>query len=312
MPKGDREILKADTEDGYTPLANLILEALAMAKMSGVQKGICMFLFRRTYGWGIKEDAITLREFAEAVDSSITYVSKQLKQLIEWKVIIRTNYEPGKTPTYTFNTRVAQWDKGCLNVQGLNEKTKQGLYKCARVGLSICSRVEQDQSLDTPESTDTLNKDINKDLNKSTSTYVDEQAHQNYPIPKNKSKDPKPKYSEDAKTVAKHLREKLENSGVTVFPRDWYLKEYAVAQRLLKNSSLDELKSCIDWLFSHEYWHDKTDSLLVVERQLPKYQLQKGGNDNVRGAPGNKRNTCQDDENQPDVTKDKLFTRGLD
>ena len=40
MPKGDRDILKADLEDGYTPIANLILEALALAKMSGVQKGI--------------------------------------------------------------------------------------------------------------------------------------------------------------------------------------------------------------------------------------------------------------------------------
>ena len=79
MAKGDREILKADLDDGYTPLANLILEALAMAKMSGVQKGLCMFLFRRTYGWGIKEDEITLKEFAEGVNSSISYVSKQLK-----------------------------------------------------------------------------------------------------------------------------------------------------------------------------------------------------------------------------------------
>lgn len=150
MAKGDREILKADLDDGYTPLANLILEALAMAKMSGVQKGLCMFLFRRTYGWGIKEDEITLNEFAEGVNSSISYVSKQLKQLIEWNVIIRTKYEPGKTPTYTFNTRVAQWDKGCIDVQGLNEKIKQGLYKCSKQGLNKQARVEHSETIDTP------------------------------------------------------------------------------------------------------------------------------------------------------------------
>jgi len=38
VAKGDREILKADTDDGYTTVANLLLEALAMAKMTGVQK----------------------------------------------------------------------------------------------------------------------------------------------------------------------------------------------------------------------------------------------------------------------------------
>ena len=55
MPKGDRDNLKADCEDGFTRIANLILEALALAKLNGTQKGICFFIFRRTYGWnGVK------------------------------------------------------------------------------------------------------------------------------------------------------------------------------------------------------------------------------------------------------------------
>lgn len=173
MPKGDRDILKADLEDGYTPIANLILEALALAKMSGVQKGICLFLFRRTYGWGIKEDEISLREFAEAVDSSSSYVSKQLKQLIEWNVISRTRYNPGKTPTYAFNTRVADWDKGCINVQGLNECTIQGLYKCTKVGLNERARVDKVPGLDNPPSEPPLKKDINKVKESITTSTTD-------------------------------------------------------------------------------------------------------------------------------------------
>lgn len=163
MPKGDRDVLKADLEDGYTPIANLILEALAIARMSGIQKGICLFLFRRTYGWGIKEEEISLKEFAEAVDSSSSYVSKQLKQLIEWNVIVRTSYNPGKTPAYTFNTRVADWNKGCINIQGLHECTIQGLYKCTRVGLNECARVDKAPCLDNPSSEPHLKKELNKD-----------------------------------------------------------------------------------------------------------------------------------------------------
>ncbi|MCG8400022.1 MAG: replication protein [Firmicutes bacterium] len=160
MAKGDREIFKADIDDGYTKIADLLLEALAMAKLNGVQKGICLFIWRRTYGWGIKEDRIPLKEFARACDSSETYISKQIKQLVGWKIILRTSYEPGKVPSFTINTRIAQWDKGCLNEQGLNDCISQGLYKCARVPLSDCARVDQDSALEREEIEAPLKTDI--------------------------------------------------------------------------------------------------------------------------------------------------------
>lgn len=124
MSLGDREILKADLDDGYTKIANLLLEALAMARLSSTQKGICLFLMRRTYGWGKAEDAISLSDFATACGTSPGYISRQIKDLLNKKVICRVSYQPGKTPVYTFNTRVADWDKGCINVQGLNECTR--------------------------------------------------------------------------------------------------------------------------------------------------------------------------------------------
>lgn len=148
MAKGDREILKADTDDGYTKIADLLLEALAMSKLNGVQKGICLFLWRRTYGWEQKEDQISLKEFAQACDSEESYMSKQLKQLVVWNVILRTSYQPGKIPTYAFNTRVDQWNKGCLNRQGLSECTRQGLFKRTRQGLSDQTRVDSGSDLE--------------------------------------------------------------------------------------------------------------------------------------------------------------------
>lgn len=150
MPQGDRDILKADTEDGYTKIANLLLEALAMAKLNGTQKGICMFLWRRTYGWGKSEDAISLKDYSEACGTSEPYVSRQINILLNKNVIIRVKYEPGKTPIYTFNTRVAQWDKGCLNVQELSNRIRQGLYDCIRVGLSDCEGVNHETALENP------------------------------------------------------------------------------------------------------------------------------------------------------------------
>ncbi len=46
MPKGDKAILKADPDDGTTPVSNLLLEALAIAKLSGMEKGALAYLWR--------------------------------------------------------------------------------------------------------------------------------------------------------------------------------------------------------------------------------------------------------------------------
>ncbi|MGJ0848776.1 replication protein [Tissierella praeacuta] len=127
MPN-DKEILKAELDDGYGRVANLLLEALSISKLNGKQMSICLFIIRRTYSWRKKSDEITLNEFALACDSSETYMSKQIKQLISWGVIRRNNYSPGKTPEYEINTRVEEWDKGCLNRQGLVENIVNKLY----------------------------------------------------------------------------------------------------------------------------------------------------------------------------------------
>jgi len=148
MPKGDRERFKADCEDGYTKIANLLLEALAMCKINGTQKGICLFLFRRTYGWGKAEDAISLADFAASCGTSKPYISRQLQQLLKKNIIKRVSYQPGKTPIYKFNTRVIEWDRGCIDVEGLSDCIKQGLYEQTKAGLSECTTVNESQTQD--------------------------------------------------------------------------------------------------------------------------------------------------------------------
>ncbi len=181
MPRGDREIFKADCDDGFTKIANLLLEALTLARLNGVQKGICMFLFRRTYGWNRTEDAISLGEFADACGSSRAYISRQLTELIKKNIVYRVAYHPGKTPVYSLVTSIADWDQSCidinalatnaaqgiydcsdtgvqglhdctsLTVQGLHKSIIQGLHECTTEGLCIRTRVNQPTSLAQPE-----------------------------------------------------------------------------------------------------------------------------------------------------------------
>jgi len=283
------ERFKADIDDGYTTIANLLLEALAMAKMTGVQKGICLFLVRRTYGWGRKEDRITLKEFAQACDTSPSYISRQLKELIKWNVIKRVSYKPGKTPVYTFNTRVAQWDKGCMDVQGLRDSAIQGLYNRARVPFNNRARVVHAKTLGTTGPAGSPKESIKTIGKKGISSGED---HNDLPAPQEQQPTPKQKKrgpSEQAKEIGRYLKAKLTKAGVNHLPRDWHLKNYATADRMIK-SGVDpgELLACIDWLFADAYWCDKVTDLLVVERQYPKFKLQRSdpGGHTARGDPG--------------------------
>lgn len=72
MPKGDRAMLKADPEDGTTPVANLLLEALVVARLTSKERAALLFLIRRTYGWYIggarlKSDIIPLTTWAKVL-----------------------------------------------------------------------------------------------------------------------------------------------------------------------------------------------------------------------------------------------------
>lgn len=173
MPKGDYEKLIADPEDGTTQIAHLLLEAVAIAELNGKQKGLILYLWRRTYGWRSgdgsmekhKEARITLKEWAAAVNSKKSYISKILNDLVEKNIIIRKEYKPGKTPVYSMNTRVIEWDRGCVNVEQLRKNSVEGFYKHGTQGFRDRGRVDKAGDQPPQGIPASLNKGLNKDLN---------------------------------------------------------------------------------------------------------------------------------------------------
>lgn len=135
MPKNNQLTFEADCKNGFTRIANLILDALPLAKLNGTQKGICLFLFRRTYGWKRKYDAISLKDFAAACGTSTTYISRQIAELLRKNIIRRLVYQPGKTPVYEFVSNLAEWDPSCIDLEKLAGNDRAGVYQCKPAGL---------------------------------------------------------------------------------------------------------------------------------------------------------------------------------
>lgn len=122
MPKGDRYKGKADPEDGTTPVSHLLLEAVARAKLTGLEKGALVYLWRNTYGWLIKgvrlkQRVIPLSEWSEALNTSPSRASRVLGGLARKRIIHRVELGSWQGYRYSMNTNVGQWDSGSIDAE---------------------------------------------------------------------------------------------------------------------------------------------------------------------------------------------------
>lgn len=77
-------------ENGYTPIANELLEAIVLFKFSERQYKILFALIRKTYGFNKSSDDISLSQLSIICNLPINHVSTVIKQLVDLNVIIKT------------------------------------------------------------------------------------------------------------------------------------------------------------------------------------------------------------------------------
>ena len=99
-------------ENGYTSLANELLEAIFKSKLSGTEIDIILVVARYTYGFKRKSHKISASFLAKAIGSNSRWIKKSLKSLIENKVIIVVNSKIGVTSELMINKDYEEWQ--CL------------------------------------------------------------------------------------------------------------------------------------------------------------------------------------------------------
>ncbi|HDZ26410.1 MAG TPA: hypothetical protein ENH65_07860, partial [Candidatus Aminicenantes bacterium] len=103
------------------------LEAVAMAKISGLQKGAIIFLWRKTYGWvgqdnkRLKEAKITLGDWVKALDRDKSRIAKALGELCEKNIMKRRVADVWGGYYYSLNTNVSSWNSDSINLAKLAE-----------------------------------------------------------------------------------------------------------------------------------------------------------------------------------------------
>jgi len=95
-------------ENGYTPIANEILDALSRTKLTGQEFRVLMHIFRKTYGYSRKEYTASLSEIGQAIGMNRIVVKKMVDKLLPRKVIAVTA-EGNSALTYRINKNYEEW-----------------------------------------------------------------------------------------------------------------------------------------------------------------------------------------------------------
>lgn len=93
----------ADLDDGYTRIANDLLDAVLFADLTARQIKVAMAVIRKTYGFNKKVDRISDSQIAEATGIHRTHVCKARISLLERKILIREGTKIG------VNKVISEW-----------------------------------------------------------------------------------------------------------------------------------------------------------------------------------------------------------
>ena len=149
-------------ENGYTKIANEILERLVNTSLLGAEFQVLLFIIRKTYGYNKKQDRISFTQFEKATRLSRPTINKTIKNLITKGMIVKI-YLPEGNIGYTFIKDHEKWVvKTHLLVKGKWSTSKDVLTESGKHVLTHKRKKENTKEIvvnDTPYS---LKEEIQK------------------------------------------------------------------------------------------------------------------------------------------------------
>jgi len=128
-------------ENGYTRIANELLEALGKTNLSSYQSRILFIIIRKTYGFQKKDDWISNSQFVELTGIRASHVSRAISELIVMNVVTKGGKKISLQKDFKLwlklpkGVRSHHLPKGVTQVtKGGNVVTKGGISKLPKGG----------------------------------------------------------------------------------------------------------------------------------------------------------------------------------
>ncbi|MFQ5472258.1 MAG: replication protein [Dehalococcoidia bacterium] len=128
-------------EDGYTRIANAILEELPRRGLSGRQLGMMLVLVRRTWGYNQTSAPISARSLAREMEIDHRNAQGVLRDLVARNMVVRVDRGERKTPTLSIQKDFDLWQSGVSGnasgngPSGVVDDTPSGVTGNARAGV---------------------------------------------------------------------------------------------------------------------------------------------------------------------------------
>lgn len=167
-------------ENGYTAIANEILEKLLQFRIDGREFRILLAIIRKTYGFHKKKDRIPLSQLADMTKISRHHICKIVKDLEAKKLIIVDR--EGMITVYSLNKDYEKWVKsakegspkqgsptqgtGVVPQKGTEAVPSTGLVLVPSTGLSKESIKDTKETIQKKTSEAVASQDINEFLDK--------------------------------------------------------------------------------------------------------------------------------------------------
>ncbi|WP_237746933.1 replication protein [Geobacillus vulcani] len=240
-------------ENGYTKIANEILEHLALTKLSPTQFRLILVIWRYTYGFNRKDHEMSLSFLAEATGIHKQRIKQELDKLIENNIVIIT--EEGsfsKSRKLAFNKDYDTW-----RLQSTKESTVSGIADTT-VSKNADTTVSETAYSTVSEFAYQEIKNINKDLNKNIDDDIGNDHVQSFQLIANR-----------------YIQRR--GKGLSLSPKD----EAAIEKLLQEQIPLDDILTLIDQVFDEyepKFNGDEIHSFEYVRKVLlSKYHEQKEG-----------------------------------
>ena len=105
--------ISPQVEDGHCRMNNEILQKLICHKLTGSQLSIILYIWRKTWGYGKKEDAISISQFVKATGLSRRGIQSTVRELRKLRIIYFKQSGPLQNGSplnvYLFNKHWDMW-----------------------------------------------------------------------------------------------------------------------------------------------------------------------------------------------------------
>ena len=139
----------ADIDDGYTRIANELLEAVMAADLTARQLKVVLAVIRKTYGFGKKFDRITNTQIAMMTGIHHTHVCKAKNEMIAMSIIVTNGHAIG------VNKIISEWNFEVSQVsESLAKTANKTLAKLANgykpTQLNTKETIQKKEKKETP------------------------------------------------------------------------------------------------------------------------------------------------------------------